>query len=381
VAVGDLNRDGRPDLATANSGSFAGDPGTVAVLLNIAGSSSCAHDADCDDLNLCSDDSCGLYRVCVHVNNTAPCDDENVCTTGDACRGGMCHAGGPTNCDDGTCCTIDSCENPTGCVHVAYTAPPVFTTQPSFGNLGLWPPEHGYADFSVASTGAVVSTGCAIASIQFASCASSQPENSTGVGDGNTWGDCTYEPDSLHVRAERDGACSPIGRVYTMTLVALDVCGNSTVSSSFDIGVWHDRGHSPRGPFVGATPGSGTSDTRPGNPATYGVSCGAGIASTNGSVHDHSDADPEMEIAQNASVSVGDLQVNKGTGGTVLLSWSLPVPGTPTPAVTRFHVYRLEPATLFWTLIAELDETILSYQDPSLNDGQSWQYKVTALIK
>ena len=49
--------------------------------------------------------------------------------------------------------------------------------------------------------------------------------------------------------------------------------------------------------------------------------------------------------------------------------------------VTRFHVYRLDPVTLLWTLLAEVTKQKTSYQDASLNDGRNWQYKVTAVIK
>ncbi len=53
---------------------------------------------DCDDGDLCSDDRCdpSVEGGCVHVANTAPCDDGNPCTVGDACSGGEC-APGPVN--------------------------------------------------------------------------------------------------------------------------------------------------------------------------------------------------------------------------------------------------------------------------------------------
>jgi hypothetical protein len=151
------------------------------------------------------------------MNTTNPCDDGNACTTGDTCGGGQCNPGGPTDCDDGNCCTIDSCDRATGCQHAANTAAPVFTIQPAFGDTPVWPPNHGYLDFEVFDTGAVAASSCGIASIQFASCSSSQPENGHGTGDGNTMRDCVYEPGALHLRVERDGACSPIGRVYAAT--------------------------------------------------------------------------------------------------------------------------------------------------------------------
>jgi hypothetical protein len=265
-------------------------------------------------------------------------------------------------------------------VHVANTAAPVFTTQPSFGNDVIWPPQHGYVDLGVAGTGAAATSSCGIASYQFASCSSSQIENTTGVGDGNTVRDCVYEPSSLHVRAERDGACSPIGRVYTTTVVAVDVCGNSTTSNPFDIGVWHDRGHAPAaGTVIAATAGSNTPDTRPGTNGTYGTGCGAGSSSVNGTVADHSDADPDMEVDQFAAIDVNTLVVAKAAGN-LSLTWTAPSYVAPVN-VTRYHVYRLDPITLFWTLVTEVPKTTTSFQDPILNDGHNWQYKVTAVIK
>jgi hypothetical protein len=334
----------------------------------------------CNDKNPCTTDSCDPSTGCVHANNTNSCNDGNACTTGDTCASGMCVGGVPLNCDDGNCCTIDSCSPATGCAHVANTAAPVFTTQPSFGSAILWPPEHGYADFTVTNTGAVVSSSCGVASIQFASCSSSQPENTTAVGDGNTLRDCVYEPAGLHVRVERDGNCSPIGRVYTTTVVATDVCGNVTSSNPFDIGVWNDRTHQPpAGTSKAASVGSGTLDTRNGSNGTYGAGCGTGNSSTNGTVQDHSDADPDMEVDQFASVDVNSLALAK-TGGNVALAWTAPTYATPIN-VTRYHVYRLDPVTLLWTQIAEVAKQYTSYQDPILNDGRNWQYRVTAVIK
>jgi hypothetical protein len=334
---------------------------------------------DCDDNNPCTDDSCDLSIGCVHPSNTSSCNDGNACTIDDRCGGGRCNPGGPTNCDDGNCCTIDSCDLATGCLHLANTAAPVFTVQPSLGETILWPPNHGYADFAVSDTGATAASSCGIATIQFASCSSSQPENGTGTGDGNTLRDCVYEPGSLYLRAERDGACSPIGRVYTTTMIAVDVCGNVTTSNPFSVNVWHDRAHPPTQGTVRFSPGD-TADVRNGTNGTYGTDCGTGSTGANGTIQDHSDADPDMEVAQDAAIDVNSLTVVKGTGGNVTLNWTAPQFVAPIN-VTRYHVYRLNPVTLFWTMIAEVPKQSTSYQDPSLSDGSDWQYKVTAVIK
>jgi MYXO-CTERM domain-containing protein len=48
--------------------------------------------------------------------NSTPCDDGNVCTTGDNCVNGIC-TGSAVNCDDHNPCTEDSCDLVAGCVH------------------------------------------------------------------------------------------------------------------------------------------------------------------------------------------------------------------------------------------------------------------------
>jgi len=67
--------------------------------------------ANCDDLNPCTDDSCDPAKGCVHLPNQVTCVDGNGCTTDDICKDGACVAGVPFNCDDGNVCTDDSCES------------------------------------------------------------------------------------------------------------------------------------------------------------------------------------------------------------------------------------------------------------------------------
>jgi hypothetical protein len=69
----------------------------------------CTIDAECNDGNVCTDDVCDT-GACQNTNNTAPCDDGNGCTIGDACAAGVC-AGVPNPCDDGNACTVDSCQS------------------------------------------------------------------------------------------------------------------------------------------------------------------------------------------------------------------------------------------------------------------------------
>jgi hypothetical protein len=62
---------------------------------------------DCDDGNVCTDDSCDPPTGCVHVNNTAPCDDGDACTTNDTCAAGVCVGGADTDHDG----VGDACDN------------------------------------------------------------------------------------------------------------------------------------------------------------------------------------------------------------------------------------------------------------------------------
>ncbi|MCK5187632.1 MAG: LamG domain-containing protein, partial [Deltaproteobacteria bacterium] len=77
----------------------------------------CTADGDCDDSNLCTDDTCVDYE-CQNTNNTSACDDGLFCNGNDTCSGGSCsiHAGNP--CPETECNTcqedIDSCFDPLG---------------------------------------------------------------------------------------------------------------------------------------------------------------------------------------------------------------------------------------------------------------------------
>ncbi|MFH1529680.1 MAG: SUMF1/EgtB/PvdO family nonheme iron enzyme [Pseudomonadota bacterium] len=78
---------------------------------------------DCDDLNLCTDDSCAPATGCVHAPNTVPCDDGDVCTVGDTCALGGCGSGvDPLPCDDGDACTTNLCDPTEGCYYVDASA-------------------------------------------------------------------------------------------------------------------------------------------------------------------------------------------------------------------------------------------------------------------
>ena len=101
---------------------------------------------NCDDSNPCTDDTC-VDGACVNTNNTASCNDNQACTTGDICSNGSCSGAAVTcefgscdtstgqcpgdpcankNCNDNNPCTDDSCDPTSGtavCVNAPNTMP------------------------------------------------------------------------------------------------------------------------------------------------------------------------------------------------------------------------------------------------------------------
>ena len=75
-------------------------------------------DLNCNDGNVCTDDSCDPDNGCTYESNMAPCQDANLCTIGDVCQDGSCVSGAVKLCDDGNVCTDDSCDPDSGCLAV-----------------------------------------------------------------------------------------------------------------------------------------------------------------------------------------------------------------------------------------------------------------------
>ena len=98
-----------------------GDPCTVgeACALGL-----CVGDVtvNCDDGNVCTNDSCLPGEGCQHQDNLSVCDDNDVCTTNDVCNAGLCGGGPVLACDDGNVCTLDSCDGKAGCQHAPLDA-------------------------------------------------------------------------------------------------------------------------------------------------------------------------------------------------------------------------------------------------------------------
>lgn len=109
-----------PDLAGA---SFAPAPTLIANPLLLP-CRVCDTHADCNDGNTCTSDTCAADGLtCLYAPVVGACNDGNACTVGDACVGTVCVGGAPRNCDDGQACTADSCAPATGCVHTNLSGP------------------------------------------------------------------------------------------------------------------------------------------------------------------------------------------------------------------------------------------------------------------
>ncbi len=74
-------------------------------------------EVDCDDGNRCTTDTCDRRVGCVHhPTHSQSCDDGDRCTLDDKCYGGVCTGAREKLCDDSDDCTIDRCDPEQGCV-------------------------------------------------------------------------------------------------------------------------------------------------------------------------------------------------------------------------------------------------------------------------
>lgn len=102
--------------ATCDDGNVC----TVATKCDATGA--CTGQAKtCNDDDPCTDDACSPTNGCVHLANTALCDDGKQCTEKDRCKLGKC-AGAALQCDDGNSCTSDACDEKFGKCSLAQKA-------------------------------------------------------------------------------------------------------------------------------------------------------------------------------------------------------------------------------------------------------------------
>jgi hypothetical protein len=84
----------------------------------------------CGDDDPCTDNSCDAASGCLALPNQATCDDGNVCSLVDGCKGGACVPVIWNTCDDGNPCTSDLCDSDLGCVHAPMAGPCQFDADP-----------------------------------------------------------------------------------------------------------------------------------------------------------------------------------------------------------------------------------------------------------
>jgi hypothetical protein len=96
------------------------DDGNECTADDQCADSSCQPGAavDCGDENICTDDLCDPVDGCLHTNNTAPCDDGDLCTISDKCAAGECVPGESLTCTSADPCVSGSCESNSGCLFV-----------------------------------------------------------------------------------------------------------------------------------------------------------------------------------------------------------------------------------------------------------------------
>ncbi len=75
---------------------------------------------NCDDGELCTTDSCDPVSGCQNVGlpDDTSCSDGDVCNGAEVCVQGLCSAGTILDCDDNDLCTNDSCDPTLGCENV-----------------------------------------------------------------------------------------------------------------------------------------------------------------------------------------------------------------------------------------------------------------------
>jgi cysteine-rich repeat protein len=115
--------DGGPDCGTAADGTSCGRlqiclGGVCAMTACGDGYVDTAAGEECEDGNTTPGDGCEP-STCQHTcNDSASCDDMNVCTGEEVCLSGFtCSNPADLNCDDSNPCTADSCDPVLGCQH------------------------------------------------------------------------------------------------------------------------------------------------------------------------------------------------------------------------------------------------------------------------
>ena len=107
------------DDGSAHCECGQGYAGSGAVCVPV-GPGSCSSVTQCDDLDVCTTDTCDASLGCVNATGTFDCNDDNPCTD-DVCApdSGCSNAANAASCDDGDACTLGDVCNAGTCAGVA----------------------------------------------------------------------------------------------------------------------------------------------------------------------------------------------------------------------------------------------------------------------
>ena len=108
---------GQCSFVPANDGLLCDDADMCTTgAICTGGECSGAEPVNCNDGNLCTDDSCDSQAGCQHLFNSASCSDGDACTLDDQCTDGQCKPAGALVCDDDNVCNgVETCDSQTGC--------------------------------------------------------------------------------------------------------------------------------------------------------------------------------------------------------------------------------------------------------------------------
>src|SRR6185369_15500390 len=97
---------------------------TAGTPVNCDGCSSTCKVENCNDSNACTNDSCDPSLGCRNapIADGSSCTDFNVCNGVESCIQGLCRSNGSLNCNDLNLCTTDSCNPALGCQNPAAPA-------------------------------------------------------------------------------------------------------------------------------------------------------------------------------------------------------------------------------------------------------------------